>query len=311
MENLNENSVYHANILYFLVGIILITIGSLVQRVEIYSGLLITQYILILFPNLMYMRIKKLPLKKSLRLNKISFKQVLYIVGITIFAYPIAVFLNLAVIIILESFGELAPAVDIIPRTFPMYLLSLFIIGLGPGICEEVMFRGTIMNAYGKLSRKKAIIYSAVLFGIFHLNMQNLVGPILLGIIFGITVYKTNSIYSSIIGHTLNNSIAMTIGYFAFRGQESLMEIEAQAVEVDYEAQLLVSLITVGIIAMVSYFILRRLIKNLPTSVGANEELEDGEREEEYSGTPKFLVYLPVLGIVLLFIIVNVKFLYV
>lgn len=310
MENLNKNSVFHANILYFLIGILLITVGSIAQGIELYSGLLITQYLIILIPNLIYLKLQGLSLKKVLKLNKISFKQVLYVIGITTFTYPVAVFFNLVVILFLESFGELTPTVDIIPKTFPMYMLSLFVISIAPGICEEVMFRGTMMNAYEKLSKKKAIIYSAILFGIFHLNLQNLVGPTILGLVFGTIVYKTNSIYSSMIGHGLNNGIAMTIGYFAFKGQENLMGTEAPVPEIEYGYEMIVSLIVIGVFAFISYLILKKLIKNLPSSEVIGEEIPKEDMEIEKDGIPKLIKYLPVLGIVILFVIVNARYLY-
>src|SRR5699024_4587010 len=115
-----------------------------------------------------------------------------------------------------------------------------------------IMFRGTIMNAYEGLSKKKAIIYSAVLFGLFHLNLQNLVGPILLGIIFGIIVYKTNSIYSSIIAHTINNGIALTIGYLTFKGDQNLVDTGVAAPEISFGFQMVITILVVGIIALIS-----------------------------------------------------------
>ncbi len=309
MEDFNKNPILHTNILYFVLGILLITLGSKAQGREVYSGLLITEYIIIFIPNLIYLKSKGLSLKKTLRLNKISFKQIVYVIGITIFTYPIAVFLNLILLLILGLFGELSTSSAPIPTTGYMYLISLFVIAISPGICEEIMFRGTIMNAYEGLSKKKAIIYSAVLFGLFHLNLQNLVGPILLGIVFGIIVYKTNSIYSSIIAHTINNGIALTIGYLTFRGNQNLVDTGVTAPEISFELQMAITILVVGIIALISYFILVNLIKKLPESNEGTQELEINTKIEEDIKF-KFIQYLPVLGIILLFIIINYKFLY-
>ncbi len=310
MEDLNKNSIFHANTLYFILGILFITLGSIVQGREIYSGLLITQYIIILIPNLIYIKLKGLSLKETLKLNKISFKQVLYIGGITLFTYPIAVFLNLIVIFILGMFGELVLSTAPLPSTLAMYIVSLLVIGVSPGICEEIMFRGTIMNAYSNLSKKKAIIYSAILFGIFHLNLQNLVGPILLGIIFGIMVSKTNSIYSSMLAHGLNNGIAMTIGYFASKAQENMIHMDMPVPEINYEVQMIITILIIGMMALVSYFILVKLIKKLPESKDEEIKSLEVDIEIEKPLKAKMTDYLPVLGIVLLFIIVNVKYLY-
>lgn len=302
MDERNKSSIFEANVLYLLLGILLFYFGGKVQSREVYSGLLITEYIIILLPNLIYLKSRNLSLKKVLRLNKISFRQTGYIILITIFSYPVAIFLNTLMLTILSFFGETVTSSVPIPENLPMYFFGLFVIALAPGICEEVMFRGTIMNAYGNMGKKKAIIYSAMLFGLFHLNLQNLVGPIFLGLILGITAYKTNSIYSSMLGHTLNNGIAVTIGYFAMKAQSKIEDVPAY--EVSHQAQMLIALAVVSVFALVSLFILIKLIKKLPQAESTTDQ------EVEYSDN-KVIHYLPLIGIIVLYIIVNTKYLFI
>ncbi len=301
MKGLNRRYILEVNFLYLLLGLLLFFLGSIVQSKEIYSGLLITEYIIILLPNLIYLKSTGVPLRQSLRLNKISLKQAWYVILITIFSYPVAIFLNTLVITILNFFGETIPSSVPLPESTGLYFLSIFVIGISPGICEEIMFRGTIMNAYSNIGKNKSIIYSAFLFGLFHLNLQNLVGPMFLGIIFGIIVYKTNSIYSSILGHTLNNSLAMTIGYFAMKAQNKMMDVPAY--EVSYQTQMLILLAVLSIFAIGSLIILKRLIKKLPQGeITVNQE-------RQYEDT-KIFYYTPIIGIIILFIIINIKYLF-
>ena len=157
------------------------------------------------------------------------------------------------------------------------------------------------MNAYSNLGKKKSIFISAFLFGLFHLNLQNLLGPIFLGIIFGIVVYKTNSIYSSILAHTINNSLAMTIGYFAMRAQSKITD--TPAFEISFKTQMLVLLSILSIFAMVCSIILFRLIKKLPQG----ETL--ASPEIQYIDT-NLLYFTPVIGVIILFIIINIKYLF-
>lgn len=301
MERIRRPSILEANILFLVLGILLFVVGGIVQTREVYTGLLITEYIIILLPNLLYLKFKGYSLKKVLRLNRINLKQILYVFGITIFSYPIAVFLNGIVIAIVSFFSEQIPNAVPIPDSSAMYFFSLFVIAIAPGICEEVMFRGTIMNAYENLGKRKAIIYSAILFGIFHLNLQNLVGPIFLGLVLGMTAYKTNSIYASMLGHTLNNGIAMTIGYFANKAQSVTQEVPA--LEISYQLQLIMGIALIGIFALLSMFILMGLLKNIP----------EGERvlpeETEYKES-RPIYYLPILGIIILFLFVNIMYLF-
>lgn len=301
MEKNNRNHILEVNFLYLFLGLLLFFGGSIVQSREIYSGLIITEYIIILLPNLIYLKSKGLDLKKSLKLNKISLKQALYTILIVIFSYPVAIFLNTLVITILGFFGEITPSTVPIPENPGLYFISIFVIALSPGICEEIMFRGTIMNAYDNIGKKKAIFFSAILFGLFHLNLQNLVGPIFLGLIFGIIVYKTNSIYSSILAHTINNSIAMTIGYFAMKTQNEMGDVAAY--EMPHQIQMLILLAILGIFAIGSLMIVLRLIKKLPQG-------DEGIREGIEYISPNLAHYLPILGIIILFIIINVKYLF-
>lgn len=292
-------SILEANIFYFILGILLFSLGSYVQSREIYSGLLITEYLIILIPNLFFLKLKGLSLKETLRLNRISLKQAIYIVFIMIFSYPIAVFFNTLIIAILNLFGETVVTTVPMPDSGSKYLLSLLIIAISPGVCEEIMFRGTMMRAYEGLGKRMAIICSAILFGIFHLNLQNLIGPIFLGLILATIVYKTNSIYASILGHGLNNTIAMTLGYFATKLQSSAENV--QALDIPFKIQLLISLIWFGLIALISSFILRKLLKNLPGDEAIIDELED---------KIKLFDFIPVILFILLFIIIHVKYLY-
>lgn len=300
MDRIERPSILETNILYLFLGILLWVGGSIVQSKELYSGLLITEYIIILIPNLVYLKLMGFSLKKVLRLNKINLKQIGYIILITIFAYPIAIFFNYIMTIFLSYFGN--TLLDPIPMADDslMYFISLFVIALAPGICEEVMFRGTIMSAYGNLGRKKAIIYSSILFGIFHLNLQNLLGPIVLGIVLGITVYKTNSIYASIIGHTLSNGIAVTIGYFTIKGVDNVSTGDIPALEVPNHVQMLVLLITLGIVAIIATLILIRLIKGLP-------ETKESDLEGPIYYRSRIIDYTPLLGIIALFIWINLR----
>lgn len=300
MNRLEKPSILEANILYVLIGVLFMIIGPIVQGREIYSGLLITEYLILLLPNLMYLKLRGFSLTKVLRLNKISFKQIFYVTLITIFAYPIALFFNYIMIMILTYFSE--PIIDLVPmaENTSMYFYSLFVIALAPGICEEVMFRGTIMSAYGNLGKRKAILYSAILFGLFHFNLQNLLGPIALGIVLGMTVYKTNSIYASIIGHTLSNGIAVTIGYFATMATEGLSPKEIPALEIPNSVQMLITLIVLGLIALISTIIVRGLIKRLPAG-------EDSLTEDRTSSESRTVDYIPLLFILVMFILINMK----
>lgn len=323
MEYRDKPSIFEVNLLYLVLGILLLTVGSIVQVRELYSGLLITEYVLILLPGLLFLKIKGASIKKSLRLNRISIRQIILVIGITIFTYPIAVFFQGIFILILNSFKEMVPTTVPMPQDEIQYIISFFVIAVTPGICEEVMFRGVIMDAYGRLGYKKGIIISALLFGIFHFNLLNLVGPTILGIVFGIIVYKTNSIYSAMIGHTVNNSIALTLGFVINKFQHQIDDILMEPIMSTEVTSAGIGIIIPFLFLILCFYMVRIMISNLePIDEVINYQDKfslDNTSERDFSMEESLdydkvsyrpnrferIKYLPVLIITLIFIFIN------
>jgi len=76
------------------------------------------------------------------------------------------------------------------------------------------MFRGYFINVFKKNGFWKSIIFTALLFGIFHLDPFRLLPATLNGIWLGYLLLKTNSIFVPIFAHFVNNSLAVLIGKF-------------------------------------------------------------------------------------------------
>lgn len=262
-------TIREGNYIYMILGIMLVFIGSYVQSKSYYWGLLISQYIIILLPPLIFLKIKNYSFKENLRLNKTSFKNIILTIFIVIFSYPIAVFFNYIGITFLEKYGRLIENPIIVPETSMELLKSFFVIAVTPGICEEIMFRGFLLSSYENLGKKKAIIYSALLFAIFHFNLQNLLGPMVLGIIFGIIVYKTDSILVSIVGHTTNNTIALLLGYLV--NKTNIVDIPNNMEEV-VEPNTRLTIISLAVIALLCGVIVASLVKQMDKGKNTGKE---------------------------------------
>jgi membrane protease YdiL (CAAX protease family) len=73
-------------------------------------------------------------------------------------------------------------------------------------IIEEIMMRGIILDGFlRRYSPAKSIIWSAVIFGVFHLNPWQAVAGIASGLLLGWLYWKTRSILLCIILHMANN----------------------------------------------------------------------------------------------------------
>lgn len=92
----------------------------------------------------------------------------------------------------------------------PLGLISMAIIA---PIAEEMLFRGSIEGFFLKndVPPAKAICFSALIFGVIHINPAQVLFACLLGIVFGWLYYRTGSIIPGMAGHVLNNSIAAVL----------------------------------------------------------------------------------------------------
>lgn len=199
----NLPSVFAANI--FLLAILIITvIGAYLFKFihlnSFYFSTLILEYCLTLLPVLLYLVFKGYDLKYVLKLNKLSYKQIIIIPLISICIAFIGIFLNTIMLFILSLFGDFTRVSQNIPiaSSSSNFIILLLVTALTPAICEEALFRGLMLSCYEQLGIKKAIIASGIFFGIFHfsVNIQGLLGLSFMGIIFAYIVFKTNSLFA-------------------------------------------------------------------------------------------------------------------
>ena len=81
-------------------------------------------------------------------------------------------------------------------------------------IFEELLYRGILLKGLiNKYNSKKAIVYSALIFGIAHLNLPQGINAFFLALIIGTVFYYTRSIYLCIIMHFANNFLVNFVYY--------------------------------------------------------------------------------------------------
>ena len=98
-------------------------------------------------------------------------------------------------------------------NSIPIVILLVETCIMAP-LFEELLYRGIILNGLiNRYSSKKAIIYSALIFGIAHLNFPQGINAFLLGLIIGTVYYYTRSIYLCMIMHFANNFLVNFVYY--------------------------------------------------------------------------------------------------
>jgi hypothetical protein len=266
-------SIFEANLTYFIMAVILMTAGAYVQGRDFESGIFITEYVFVLLPVLVVGLLRKVNLKRALRLNKLRVKHGFIISAIAFCLLPTVAFANTLTIYLL-SLKDKVIVPPIPTATTPSELgLYFFLIAISAGICEEFFFRGMMLNAFEKgVNPKMGVVISAVLFGVFHFNMQNLLGPIVLGLVFGYIVQLTNSIWAGVVAHMANNGIAVIAGYLGTLVTGQVETAEATTAQLNNSAALLGSLVFLLIVAALFWIAILKLLKVLRNDMNPFEE---------------------------------------
>lgn len=101
-------------------------------------------------------------------------------------------------------------------KTLPGLAFNIFMVALLPAIGEELLFRGVIQKIFTRMTRSNhwGIWISAILFSAMHLQFYGFIPRALLGALFGYLLVWSGSMWLPVLGHFLNNAIAVTAMFF-------------------------------------------------------------------------------------------------
>ena len=79
-------------------------------------------------------------------------------------------------------------------------------------VLEELLCRGLIFEVLHKrLGVKTSILFSSLFFGLIHFDIATAIVAVVAGIIFGVLYVRTSSLYTTIIIHSINNTLAFAM----------------------------------------------------------------------------------------------------
>ncbi|RDY26938.1 CPBP family intramembrane metalloprotease [Romboutsia weinsteinii] len=201
-------------VLYGVGLLLFIYIGSLVQMKFGMTGLGITQIMIIGLP-LIFAHYIKTDFKKTFSLNIPEISHLISGVILWIGAY---ILVMLTTQIMLYIFPQNMEALEGLSKALfgeDNFLVNLFVVAIMPAICEEIFFRGFLFTSFrGKKSVKGAILGSAILFAFMHIEFIKILPITILGSALAYSVYKSGSIYVSMLIHFLNNGLAVVVSHY-------------------------------------------------------------------------------------------------
>src|SRR5258707_972440 len=93
------------------------------------------------------------------------------------------------------------------------------LIAITPALCEETLFRGLLLSGLRRWGPWSSIGMTALGFGLLHGSIYRLMPTFILGVILGYTVWRSRSLYCSMIIHCLNNGLVAVVAWSS-QGQD-------------------------------------------------------------------------------------------
>jgi sodium transport system permease protein len=188
----------------FYLSLCLVKYGMLVM-------LLVPEYGVLLLPVIALAVARKFPLVQTFSLRRPHWRSLLgsALIGLTASTAVAGLVLRLApppdsMLRELQEFLQLGS------KPAPLWELWL-ILALTPALCEETFFRGLMLSGLRRWGPWAAIGVSALLFGLLHGSIYQLLPTFILGLMLGYAVWRSGSLYCSILIHVLNNGLIATL----------------------------------------------------------------------------------------------------
>ncbi len=195
---------WEANLLVVAV-LILVLIGGVAISAFGLTGTMIFVQASVILPAVLWIAIRRLPVRATLRLHPIDWRTAMWSVLIGLACWPVVAGMSTLIEQGLALIGP-APQIPYPTGLAESVIYALVLIVLAP-MTEEPVFRGFVLTAWLRRGTALGLVLSGLLFAIVHFQLAAFVPLTFLGIGLGLLVHASNSLYSAMIAHACYNTV--------------------------------------------------------------------------------------------------------
>lgn len=174
--------------------------------------------------------------------------------------------------------------------------LNLIIIALLPAVVEEFIFRGLIFNGYKRRNPLMAVLLSAFLFGLLHMNINQFSYAFVMGVIFALLAYATGSLLPSILGHFIINGTSVLMTHMSSTAKEPVgSEVKYSAITYIYTYVVIGMMAVAGV--AIGYFVYKFICNKNRGFENVKRIFQKPRRSEYVEGEGRFFDGYLLLGI--------------
>lgn len=272
-----KSAMSHAGIFFFLVmfleiplSFVVLIMGNILPvEYNVLMSVLVTQGYFLVCGALYFLIKRKTVSFSSLGFRKYKMSSFLLSLVVLLCASPMATWLNF--LSQLFATNEISNAIYEITQVLPAWL-AIVVIGCLPGFVEELFYRGVMYSAFRKRSVLTGVLVSALTFGLMHMNFNQIMYAVYLGILFAFIVEATGSLFSSMILHMLFNAVNTAYLYILPKLIEFLSKYSTEYADMNMEEmmnqtptkqEVLSSLVMVTPVAFAGLFLVVLLLKQI------------------------------------------------
>lgn len=214
-----------------LIALLFFHLGGRFQASWGERGLVASQWLLLALPAVAFAALGPYDWRRTLAIRPPASKTLLAAALIALGGIPVGwALVWLEMQLFQGGLESLVPLQDMLTAADTRRALWLFFVAaVTPAVCEELVFRGVLLQSLGREMRGwHAVVLSAAIFGAFHLSFETalrFLPTAFIGLLMGWVVWHSRSIFASMLMHFINNAFVVMLLWqpavqkLAFRGE--------------------------------------------------------------------------------------------
>lgn len=180
-------------------------------------------------PSVVFVFATRTKWRDMLKLKPIRISTAAIMILFTFLCMPLTTIVNLASQYFVENAVEAGSAMFLMMP----FGVTFFIVAVYAPVCEEIVFRGVTYESLKKdMSVLKAMIISAVFFGLAHMNFNQAAYTLLIGLILVLVREATGSLWATILMHAVFNGWNVVLMYASEWLEEKFPDLAGESMAV-------------------------------------------------------------------------------
>lgn len=252
------------------------------------------QYVVLLLPVVCFLAADRFEVLRGMKTRPIGVPTILWTALLTLLLMPVMLVLNLVTQFVVPNNAAAA----LMDSTAAPIWVSLVYLAVIPALAEEYIFRGVLVQYLRHNGLLKAAVLTGVMFALCHMDLNQFLYTLMIGIFYVYLDEASGSIYCSMLSHFLVNGFNILLTYLTVSDvPENMVGVvnEAEQSTALVEQIPLIYWVMMGAVAVVCFILAVIILRHIARIRGNEKKYQEARqgRDTVSGGKEKiFSVYL-------------------